>query len=566
MSDAPKADRRAKRFKPRNEIEWLDQEQRQAHRTTLGVFSELATLLERGKEPTKEQEALLLTFTKSTNTDTRLNTIWNMLDQTESAYIGKLAAMAPYDLAAYHEMVNPHEPPAAHHLFICDHLMKVEAGEIATLVLSLPPGSAKSTYGSRSFAQWFMGRNPDKRVLAVGHSQKFVEDEFSKPNRNVIGSDIFGAAFPDVILNPNEKSSSFWRLEGWRGSYACRGALAGVAGLRANLILGDDPFKTAADAMSETIRGNIWRWWTADLMSRRLPGAPQVLIMTRWHSEDVAGHIERLNNEYQEARRDNPRAKSPIPQPAVILNIPAEAEENDPLGREVGEWLWQDFYGPEHYETLRATMPPSLWAALYLGKPMDTMGDYISEEQFLRYDRPPVNVKDKPLQWVKTVMSVDSASKGNERSDNTAILVFRQDTKGTHYLVDVWKGKPQMEVLIRTMSRMMRHWQVNYALIEDSGMGIQILENYQGKLPAPLTRYTPSGKGSKDFRFDAAAPWITSGKILFPKQAPWLVDFINELVAFPNGANDDQVDAFSQYCDHALKVRVGGTRPLKMRG
>lgn len=552
--------RRLKRFAPKASIEWLDRDQRKEHRKTITTLTDVATVLERGDELSPPQEAFVRAFAQSEARDTQLNAMWDMLERTELAYYNKLAGMAPHDLTAYHELMNPHEPPAHHHYFLCDHLMKVEAGEIMTLIVALPPGAAKSTYSSRSFAQWCLGRNPDWRVLACGHTQKFTEDEFSKPTRSAIDSELYRMAFPDVFLNPTEKGASFWRLNGWRGSYACRGALAGTSGLRAKIVLADDLFKNAADAMSGVVRDNIWRWWTADVMSRRLPNAPVVLVNTLWHTDDVPNRLKKLAEE-------NPEA---IPQPFVFINVPAQAEEDDVLGRKPGEWLWckeqqeDGFYTIKDYETKRATMPPSLWSALYLGKPLDKMGDYISEDQFTRYDKPPINRVNEKIEWSKTVMSIDMAQKGAERSDYTAILIFRVGVDGTHYLVDAYRSKEIFDKQVRIISKLMRIWEVNYAVVEEAGMGVQLIQNYQGKLPAPIVKYVPAGKGSKEFRFDAAAPWISTGRVMFPKNASWITDFINELVAFPNGANDDWVDAFSQYCDHEFKSRRGGTKKLIM--
>lgn len=287
-----------------------------------------------------------------------------------------------------------------------------------------------------------------------------------------------------------------------------------------------------------------------------------VVSNTLWHSEDVPNKLKSLNE-------DNPEA---LPQPFVFINIPAEAKEDDPIGRKPGEWLWcidqqeDGFYTINDYVTKRATLPPSMWSALYLGEPLDKMGDFISEDQFQRYDKPPINKPGHTIQWTQTVMSIDCAQKGDQRSDYTAILIFRKGVDGTHYLVDVWRGKEPLDKLVRVIGKLMRHWQVNSAIIEDSGMGVQLLQNYQGKLPAPLIPYTPAGKGGKDFRFDASTPWIISGKVLFPKEAVWLSALVNEFVAFPNGSNDDQVDAFSMYCDTQLITRGGGTKSLRMRG
>jgi predicted phage terminase large subunit-like protein len=554
------ARRELNRFPPKSSIEWLDRGQKANYRRTIKVLTDLALAVEKGKELTPEQEAQVSAITKSDAIDTRINFLWNAVEQTSHGYQMKLAGMAPHDLASFHELMNPQEPPSHHHYFMCDHLMQVEAGEIAVLIMAFPPGAAKSTYASRSFAQWMIGRHPNWPILALGHTQRFTEEQFSKPIKNNIDTDTYRLAFPDVLLAENERGASFWRLEDWKGSYACRGALAATAGLRARLAIGDDLFPNAAAAASEVERENIWRWWTADVMTRMLPGSPMVLVNTLWHTDDVPNRLKRMNEE-------NPAA---LPQPFVFINIPAQAEEDDPLGRRPGEWLWckdqQDdgFYSILDYETKRNALPPSHWSALYLGKPLDQMGDYISEDQFTRYERPPINRVGYEPEWVKTVISVDSASKGKERSDYTVILVFRVRVDGVHCLVDVWRDKKPLETVIRTLARLMRHWQANHAIVEDTGMGAQILENYQGKMPCPMVPYTPSGRGSKDYRFDAAAPWITSGRVQFPQKAPWLTDFINELVAFPNGSYDDQVDAFSQYTDCEVKTKIGGTKKLKM--
>jgi predicted phage terminase large subunit-like protein len=545
------------RFVPKSDVKWLTHEQRASHRKTIGVLQTILNKLERREQLTEPEEALVFQLCQSHSFDTRVNAAVEMLDKTEENYYGMLARMGPHDLTAYHEFMNPHEPPAPHHAWLCDHLMKVESGEIQLLAVAMPPGSAKSTYASRSFAQWYMGRNPDKRVLATGHSQKFAEDEFSKPNRNAMNTEEYRKVFEDVFVSQTEKSASFWRLSGgWRGLYTVRGALAGVSGVRANLLLGDDFYKHAQDALSQVVNDSIWRWFSTDLMSRRLPAAPIVLVNTRWTSHDVVGQLEQKN-------KDEPQS---IPQPAVFLNISAQAGDNDILGREEGEWLWEDFYGAQHYETLRATMPPGLWSALYLGKPMDQQGDFVSEEDFQRFETIPVNKEGEKIQYTRCIMSVDTSQKSNERSDYCAIGIFRKRIDGVHCLVDVWRGKKPLEQIIRIMKRLMEAWGVHACIIEDAGMGSQILENYAGKLPAALIPYLPGPRSSKDFRFDAAAPWITAGKIQFPKQAPWLTDFINELVAYPNGENDDQVDMLSQYCDNQVKIRSGGVKKLRMGG
>lgn len=503
----------------------------------------------------KSQTDFLEMATASSNPDTWDAFLWDEYERQEGSYHKSLSEMGQHDLTAYHEFMRPDEPPAHHHIWMCEKLMDLEAGRLGFLGLSLPPGSAKSTYGSRSFIQWFMGRNPNAKVLGVGHSQKFVENNFSKPNRDAIDSPEYRAIFPDVFLSDTERNATNWKLDSFQGEYISRGAEAGVSGIRANLIDIDDPIASAKDSSSPTIRDSISRWVASDLMSRLLPKAPMLIIMTRWNSDDPMGRLEQLYKETPEA----------LMGPVEFVNIPAQAEENDPLGRAPGEWLWEEFYGAQHYISKRAALPPGDWSALYLGKPLDKMGEYVSEKDFQRFEHYPTYKPDdgKP-NCVRTVVSVDTAQKGTERSAYTAIEVFRVDDTNQHYLVYATRVQNKLTDVITLLQRVSLNWQANYILIEDAGQGSQIIESYSEQFLCPVVEFNPRTRGSKEFMFDGAVPWITSGKILFPKSADWLADLINEMVAFPHGTYKDYTDAFGQYCEHALKRKSGGTRPLVM--
>lgn len=549
--------RKAKRLIPKSEIEWLTHDQRADHRKTLKYFSSLIEQMDDAKILSEADQTFLQRFTGSGNPETWYAACIDAYDKSEAAYLGKLARMGQHDLTAYHEFMNPDQPPAMHHRWLCEKLMRVEAGELFTLLISLSPGAAKSTYGSRSFVQWCMGRNPDWCVLGAGHSQKFTDNEFSKPNRDIINSENFRVVFPDIFLSENDQSADYWKLDGFKGKYYSKGAGAGIAGIRALLTNIDDPIRSAEDAASPTIREKQWRWMTSDVLSRRLPNARLVLIMTRWNSEDIAGHIEKVHNE-------SPGA---ILGPVEIINIPAQAAADDPLGRKEGEWLWEEFYGAKHYESLRLTMPPSMWSALYMGIPLDKFGEYVSEDQFMRYENFPDNRGGKK-DVRKTVISVDTAQKATKRSNPTAITIYRQGFNKIHYMVHAQKVKSKMDDVIKLLTRLATNWNADYILIEDAGFGSQILQNYQGKMPCPLVEFQGPGKSSKDFMFENAVTYITSGIVQFPKQAPWLADVVNEMVAFgSNGVGeDDYCDSFSQYTQHEIKAFRGGTKHLKVVG
>lgn len=548
-----------------DDIEWLTIVDRLKARREIKKYTDIVMALDERLDLSPEQvEVMQMLTSGSTNIDTWGNAAYDTMERVSKEYYDKLKVMAQHDLTAYHEYMNPDEFPAPHHVWLCERLMKVESGAIRTFLLSAPPGSAKSSYGSRSFVQWAMGRNPNWRVLMGGYNQTFSDNEFSKANRDAIMSDRYREIFPDIFVSESDRAMDSWKLEGVRGKYYSRGAGAGVAGVRSMLTNLDDPIGKAETAASQGERDKLWRWMTTDILPRRLPGNRMVIIATRWFSDDIIGRLEALYKEKPEA----------IIGPVEIVNIPAQAGKDDPLGRVEGEWLWErnsdgtPHYTAQHYETLRLTMPPGDWSALYMGIPLDQKGEYIGEDQFQRYDRYPQNIPGRPNEVARTVVSVDTAQKANERSDYTAITVWRTGVDKKHYLVYAHRVKVTMDKLVPLLNKIGSNWNANYFLIEDAGMGSQIIQNYNGKMVAPIVEFSPYSRSSKDFAFDGTVPYIVSGLMLFPKIAPWLTEYINELVAFSgdNDAHDDYVDSTSQYAMHVLKKRAGGgTKKLKMR-
>ncbi len=554
---------RTRRLIHPDDVPWMTIDERLAARREIKRYTDIAAIIEERQELNPEQAELMEALTGSTNLDTWANCAFDTTDRVAADYYAKLRLMAQHDLTAYHEYMNPDEFPAPHHIWLCDKLMKVESGLIKTFFLSAPPGSAKSSYGSRSFVQWSMGRNPNWKVLMGGYNQTFSDNEFSKPNRDALLSEKFREIFPDVFVSETDRAMDSWKLDGTRGKYYSRGANAGVAGVRANLTNLDDPIGKAETAKSPTERDKLWRWMTTDILPRRLPNNRLVIIATRWMSDDIIGRLEALYKE-------NPTA---LIGPVEIINLPAQAGENDPLGRQPGEWLWEKnsdgspHYTAQHYETLRLTMPAGDWSALYMGIPLDLHGDFVSEDQFQRYDTYPQNIAGQPNQIAKTVVSVDTAQTANERSDFTAITVWRKGVDNIHYLVYAERVKQRMELVIPLLNRIASNWSANYFLIENAGFGSQIIQNYQGKMVCPIVEFSPHSRSSKAFGFEAAVPYIMTGLCKFPKMAPWLADFINELVAFTgdDDAHDDYVDSFSQYILHMNKQKRGGTKKLKFR-
>lgn len=484
-----------------------------------------------------------------------LNSAWQGLtdihDTVEEEYHSKLLIAAPHDLACYCEYMVPEEPPSAKlHQFFCEVLTRVECRELMRLVCSVPPGHAKSTYFSRLFATWYFGRNPFNKYIQAGHTTSFCENEFGKKNRNIISSERYQNVFPEVQLAKDTKAAGLWGLSNGKGQYLTRGIGQGIAGFRANLAAVDDPFASREDAESPTIRDKVYDWFMDDFTTRLLPNSPVMIVATRWHEDDLCGRLEQMT-------KDN------VGMPYEIINLPALAEEDDPLGRPEGEPLWGEFYTKAHLLNLRATMAPRGWNSLYCGRPVDVGGGVLKSDYITRYDKlPNINEPDSGIRRV--TISVDSAIKATERHDWTVLTVWIENSDGRHYLADVIRQRVEFNELVKLVDRVALHWRANAILVEDKGSGTQYIQ-VRG-----ATSATPSGipvipisaqVQSKEFRFDAITPMFSQGLVLLPKNAHWLPAYEREILTFPTGTFDDQVDSTSQYLEWARRgVRLGSKK------
>lgn len=229
-----------------------------------------------------------------------------------------------------------------------------------------PPGSSKSRYCSILFPAWLMARNPDANLICASHTAELAL-MFSKEVRNLIqrNSKVLG-----ISVREDSSAVQRWSLE-TGGQYLAVGVGQAVAGYRADMLLIDDPIKSAEDADSEISRENVWRWFKSDIIPRLKPRGRINIIQTRWHELDLSGKIiEEMQN--GGLRWD-------------ILCLAAQCESaGDPLGREVGQFLWDDDdYGfDDVLRRAKIEQPPRVWNSLYQQRPSAETGTYFLDEWF----------------------------------------------------------------------------------------------------------------------------------------------------------------------------------------
>ncbi len=276
-------------------------------------------------------------------------------------------------LAAYTRYLNPTEPPAEHHLLLIEQLEAIERGELKRLMVFMPPGSAKSTYCSILFPSYYVGRHGDHNLITASYSGD-LSKRFGRKVRNIVGGPEFREIF-EFGLAADSKARGEWETERGGEYYAC-GVDGAVNGRRGNGALIDDPVKGRHEADSAHQRQITWDWYKSDIRTRLKPDAFIVLIMTRWHEDDLAGRI--LPDDWH---GESGFIEAYDGEEWYVLCLPAEAEANDVLGREYGEILWPEYLGPV-LKQHKKSQDQRGWSALYQQRPAPDEGAFFKREYF----------------------------------------------------------------------------------------------------------------------------------------------------------------------------------------
>lgn len=314
------------------------------------------------------------------------------------------------------------------------------------------------------------------------------------------------------------------RTEYSNGSVCVKaGILGGITGKGANLLIIDDPVKTQEEAHSETARNKIWGEWAASLSTRLEPPAIVIVIMTRWHEDDLAGRM--LNPEYGK------------PLPWKVINMPIEAEADDILGREPGEPLWPERYGKAFIDERKQY--PSTFNALYQGKPTSAEGNIIKRHWFKWYKPSSEFVARIP----QVILSVDAAFKDSKKADKVSIQVWGK-LNADYFLIDRTSAQMDFITTIQAIRNMLSKYpQIHTKLIEDKANGSAIISQLNRDIGG-FIGINP--QGSKEARVHSVLPYIESGNVYLPRDVSWSNEYIEQLASFPLAAHDDDVDAMSQ--------------------
>lgn len=458
-----------------------------------------------------------------------------------------LRQLSRSNLLALSKAVMPDYQIGWVHREICAKLMefyvRVKEKDSPRLILTMPPRHGKSQLSSRNFPSWCFGVDPNIHFINASYSSNLAES-MNRDVQKIMQSDNYHYVFPNTNLLLNKKNngiksvktSSFFEIPGYDGSLQSAGVEGGITGRGADILSIDDPFKNRKEADSSTIRNNVWNWYASTAYTRLSPGGGIVVTVTRWHEDDLVG---RLLDAMKHGSKDN----------WTIINYPAIAERDERF-RKKGEALHPERFNLEALHRIKANIGEYEWSALYQQRPTPRGGGIIKKKWIRHW-------QTLPRGYDRIIQSWDFTFGKSETSDRVSGQVWMK-AGADYYLLDNNTDKMEFVEQQRAIEAMSSKWpQAVQKVVEAKANGAAIISSMSSRISG-IKPYEP--RGSKEARLYAVSPVFESGNVYLPPESPeypWVSDYENELLSFPNGQYDDQVDATTMALDELIGVSGG---------
>lgn len=420
--------------------------------------------------------------------------------------------------------------PAPHQLLLLDELNGLSGGETDRLMVMMPPGSAKSTYASLLFPVWWFIQHPGSSVIAASHTAG-LGVHFGRQVRNLIADHRVRLGYD---LAPGNRAAGQWRTT-HRGEYLATGVRGAITGRRADLALIDDPIRSLAEADVAGRRDGLWNWYQSELVTRLKPRGRVVLVMTRWHEDDIAGRLQ--SHETSQWR---------------VLRLPALAEGDDALGRQVSLPLWPEWESTTQLERKRGSVGERTWRSLFQQAPRREEGGLFRADRVDVLEEHPA---DSAGRVVRAWDLAATASDGSSDPDWTVGLKLLYEPQGRYVILDIMRLRGSPHEVVQTIVRTAEQdgHEVRIGLPQDPGQaGKTQVAFLVGLLGGYQVAHSPE-TGSKLTRAMPVASQIEARNFAVVR-ANWNAAFLQELRDFPEGRKDDQIDALSRAFGLVTKI------------
>jgi predicted phage terminase large subunit-like protein len=408
-------------------------------------------------------------------------------------------------------------------------LDRVRSGESTRVVINLPPRHLKSLIVSIALPAFLLGHEPWHRIFVISYGAE-LSDKHASDFRAIVESDWYKRIFPAMRIERIHDNEVITTARGFRKSTTVMGSLTGLGG---NLFIIDDPQKTQ-DALSDVRRNSLNHWVSNTLLSRLDDKQTGVIIvvMQRVHMEDLSGYLLESSSGYEH----------------LNLSAVAEVDERVLIGnnefhfRGAGEALQPHRESLATLERLRQEVGSDVFAAQYQQSPVPAGGNMIKRQWLRYYDVPPARTYGSRI-----VQSWDTAAKEGAQNSWSVCTTFQIHDKH-FYLLDVTRGRYEYPRLRDTAVRLAERFKPNVVLIEDASTGIALAQEL-GRIVHRPVRLIPVDRDKRGRLYVEQAKF-EAGLVLFPRGAAFLGELEIELLRFPQGKHDDQVDSISQALAH----------------
>jgi len=434
-------------------------------------------------------------------------------------------------LLPFVEKFNPDYNAGWVHKDVCKRLEQFSRDVVdqksPRLMLFMPPRHGKSTLASVSFPAWHLGRNPEHEFISCSYSGSLAMG-FSRKVRQVLREPTYKAVFK-TRLDPDSQSAEAW-LTTAGGGFVAAGVGGGITGKGAHVLVIDDPVKNREDAESQNNRDANWDWYTSTAYTRLAPGGGVLVILTRWHDDDLAGRL--LKSALQGGDEWE------------VVRYPAIAEEDEEF-RKAGEALHPERYSVEALRRIEKAVGPRDWSALYQQNPVADDGQYFTRSMVNYYD--PEDIDEDAMRYY---CAWDLAIGKNDRNDYSVGVVVGINENDDMFVMDVVRGRFDGFELVERILDLYEQWKPSIIGIEKGhiemalGPFLEKRVRERGLFEAYF-KDLKTGRRDKEARARAIQGRMQQGKVYFPRDAAFSGPLIAELLRFPNGTHDDQVDALS---------------------
>ena len=412
-----------------------------------------------------------------------------------------------------------------HHKKMAKAFDDIASGKLKRLIINMPPRNTKSEFASHLFPAYLLGKNPKLKIIEATHTADLAIN-FGRKVRDLIDSEEYHELFPETELKADSRSAGKW-LTNKGGEYYAAGIGGALAGRGADLFIIDDPH-SEQDAMSDKAMEEAYEWFMAGPRQRLQPGGAIVIVMTRWSKKDLTGRL--IKKMAQDQGADQWQV---IEFPAILPS---------------GNSLWKEFWKLEELESIKASVSPSKWAAQYMQRPTGEGISIIPKEWFMVWEN------EKPPKCEYLIQSYDTAFLKSERADFTAITtwgVWYPEGKigeemytgnDAHLiLIDCIKERFDFPELKAEALRLYDFWQPDTVIIEAKASGLPLVQELR-RVGIPVNTFSPGKGQDKIARLNSVSPIFQDGRVWIPENR-WGEELMEEVSDFPNGENDDLVDA-----------------------